>query len=228
MAAFEPEGLFDGRVSPDGMALGVLGDGQADGRRVEDGLQLGGAMADAFLELLVKPAQLLLVLPALAQVGGHDGEGIRVRGNRAKREEHREAGAGAGGEVELGLVAGGQGVGHHFAQRGSLVRRDAPAYGRADQLLGGQAGHLGETVVAVEDGPVAGNGGRALVHGFHQQAVGRFSALEREDLLARRAGGDQRIHRTAADGFNGFLGFGQPGAQLGNLSREVWVSAHKG
>jgi len=75
----------------------------------------------------------------------------------------------------------------------SLRSLDDRQESRSDQPRPGPANHFRKPAIAVQHGTVRGQRRRAFVHGFHEQTIGRFPALQRHDLPAATAGHHQGI-----------------------------------
>src|SRR5262245_35839276 len=67
--------------------------------------------------------------------------------------------------------------------------------------------------VAVQDGAVARDCQRALVHALDQRAIGLLSAAQGKNLRPLGPAHDERIDGAMIDGAQGFFGFRQPCSQ---------------
>jgi len=85
---------------------------------------------------------------------------------------------------------------------------------RADHFLEARPHHLGEPPVAVQDGALVRQRDRALEHLLDEHAVGLLRAFEAEDLVAVRAGHDQRVDLAVADRGQRLLGLAQAVAEF--------------
>src|SRR3546814_6540758 len=62
-------------------------------------------------------------------------------------------------------------------------------------------------LVGVEHLATRSQGGRTVIHRFHERAVGIVPALKGKDLIRHRAPHDERVNLALTDRTEGFLGF---------------------